>query len=434
MSGLEETSTASPDLKIPGELWLKTAIVSNAVDVVALQLTCKFLYNLLRSKSVWTSVLRRSCFENGVFFPSFPVEEMDVTRLQRAAISPDQFDDSPQLELLASSLVRSNLESDYLLVPGGRFILVGNRAELCLWDCGPPDSARRRKAERISFQSIAKHAGVHDTPAHMIQMAVRIVEDSLRVAIVTDSLAVNVYDINPCAPAPSFKPLGTFLLDARETVLGLPRCTNITLSDDLIIIGTQGGVKYSVVWNFKDGWYALGPNDSEISYGYAKTIQEKNVILECDGDQLIVWSAAVKDLPTYPVVSGKLVSLLDPNTHSHATGYTSFKLPNRPPPPTIPPGETTLLQVSFTGGPTYCDDCKEEHIKLGVIFRDTVPGVRVGSTAIQQTEAIRAYCYHLTLLKRQEGETHFNIKLRCQILDVDSKMFDGMIPIGSLYI
>ncbi|TEB24783.1 hypothetical protein FA13DRAFT_1287121 [Coprinellus micaceus] len=73
---------------VPRDVWLEIVVHLEAPDVLSLQSSCKLLHDALREKPVWISVLQRGCVRDGVYFPSYPVTEMDVRRLERAALGP----------------------------------------------------------------------------------------------------------------------------------------------------------------------------------------------------------------------------------------------------------------------------------------------------------------------------------------------------------
>ena len=219
-------STAQAD--VPTDVWLEIIAHLQAPDVLSLQSvspslylpptdltneleqTCKLLHDALHEKSVWISVLQQGCSRDGVYFPSYPVAEMDIRRLQRAALAPYRLyrlvescsahsSDPPQLNPVSNTLINLTTPSVEpatpsvhwqqvaFLVPGGRYLLTGGTFALYLWDLGPPDrlvSADSTLVARAVIQSNPS-AKIHG----WTRISARILpDDTLRIALAVGGL------------------------------------------------------------------------------------------------------------------------------------------------------------------------------------------------------------------------------------------------------
>lgn len=105
-------------------------------------------------KSVWLTVLARTCGRHGIFKPTFPLDRMPTLDLENASTSPYKFlhtikgidmEDFPvpyHTGVLrfhsGSGSTGKNAGYDVKtlhLIPGGRFLLTSGRF-YCLWDLG----------------------------------------------------------------------------------------------------------------------------------------------------------------------------------------------------------------------------------------------------------------------------------------------------------
>jgi hypothetical protein len=103
----------------------------------------------ISTRDIWIPVLRSTCRKNALFIPSFPVDDMDLQEIKRAALGAYRWKHMMQ-EANNDSLRPTSTTSfagmgedrnpflSQFLVPGGRFLFVANGGNLALWDLGPP--------------------------------------------------------------------------------------------------------------------------------------------------------------------------------------------------------------------------------------------------------------------------------------------------------
>ncbi|KAJ3535506.1 hypothetical protein NMY22_g6459 [Coprinellus aureogranulatus] len=315
---------------VPSDLWLDVVSFLEPSDVAALQSICVSLYSLIHQRSVWVSVLRSSCRDQCIFFPSFPVDDMDMDRIQRAALAPEQFtrliQSKSQLSRdppsLSSSLgVRLSLPSEayvngntYALVPGGRYLLAGGSQGLRIWDLGPPDYYPLTEPALVASHGPRRHPGVRSSESGRVVLAQDVLNDkTLRIALASESLTVDVYEFTPGRTVSSFQHIGTLLLDSRAYSRELGVCNAMTVSKDIVLMSIAG-IDRAVVWNHREGWCACGPgylNATSSSLKPAKIILGTNIIVEFHKRQVVTWIATEKGLSVFPVVGGQPISMMD---------------------------------------------------------------------------------------------------------------------------
>jgi hypothetical protein len=111
--------------------------------------TCKLVASATRQRTVWLEALRRVSVVNGVFWSTFPLEEMSDRALEHAATSPSRFTKllmksettpHPFATRLLNTHPRGSLVlelEDCRLVPGGRFLFTrSGDSVIHLWDLG----------------------------------------------------------------------------------------------------------------------------------------------------------------------------------------------------------------------------------------------------------------------------------------------------------
>lgn len=112
-------------------------------------------------REVWILLLKSVCRQYGIFLPSYPIEDVALMKLQRAALTPHRWmrliqrnlvsgEDPAVPSFLVWNAVRAayriktglkqdpDSESILFLIPGGRFLLSLNSSHRCihLWDLG----------------------------------------------------------------------------------------------------------------------------------------------------------------------------------------------------------------------------------------------------------------------------------------------------------
>jgi hypothetical protein len=222
---------------------------------------------------------------------------MDVRRLERAALGPYRLYrlvesrsahriNPPRLIATSSALLTSTLNvptrtaQATFLVPGGRYLLVGDIFALSIWDLGPPDCSALSLPLLVARIAMPSHPVMQNHGRPYLSVRAR-ADDILQVAIAvggllyvfTHSIAKHiclvcksrlaVYHINPSLPSPSFQCIATLPIDSTSYPGSNSACTALSASDDvvLVVLGADCG---SLAWNFREGWYCFGPRRSSI--------------------------------------------------------------------------------------------------------------------------------------------------------------------------
>ncbi|KAJ3501326.1 hypothetical protein NMY22_g18968 [Coprinellus aureogranulatus] len=169
-------------LKLPPDLIQLILQLLDPVDILAMRATCRIIYQVAASRSVWLEALDRVCEQHGIYKPTYPMKTMSLSELEYAASRPHRFikfvmefdsnacassvssleDSSPSSVEESSSSPHSTRQflcrkepkeggqpdslyhiSKLVLVPGGRFVVTCTNAKpretsgvVCLWDLG----------------------------------------------------------------------------------------------------------------------------------------------------------------------------------------------------------------------------------------------------------------------------------------------------------
>ncbi|KAF6754925.1 hypothetical protein DFP72DRAFT_898051 [Ephemerocybe angulata] len=140
-------------LSLPLELHVLVFLDLEPEDLLYLGWTCCAFREMLSHRGVWEKALRMVCARDGLFAPSYPFDEMDLSDLKRAALHPFQWNrmmlsmDSgeqgcltPHREIPLPRDPRVDPESGFLdadILPGGRYVVGRSASFITLWDLGP---------------------------------------------------------------------------------------------------------------------------------------------------------------------------------------------------------------------------------------------------------------------------------------------------------
>ncbi|KAH9477619.1 hypothetical protein JR316_0009845 [Psilocybe cubensis] len=116
-------------------------------DILTMRKTCKTICTATFLRVVWIAALKGMCIENTVYDPSFPIEEMSIRDMERAAMGPQKWEkivnkytDQPTPPIHITTLSEELIEYDagrpheLFLIPGGRFLVTLLVGYLSLWD------------------------------------------------------------------------------------------------------------------------------------------------------------------------------------------------------------------------------------------------------------------------------------------------------------
>ena len=124
----------------------------------------------LSNQSLWIQILRQVCNAEALFFPSYLISKMSLLDLQRAALAPflwrrrvaknvindldatyDQIVREKKVFVSPPRLCTTMVYTwDYLLVPGGRYVVASSGTTLSIYDLGGVGRPNRVSAEPIA--------------------------------------------------------------------------------------------------------------------------------------------------------------------------------------------------------------------------------------------------------------------------------------------
>lgn len=224
-------------------------------SIVALRKTSKLFCCVTSQRIIWVDLLRRVCSDNSVFRPTFPIDQMCVTDLERAVFAPTRWLDHVMRNNMkargccARTITPS--ENPYFqgvyLVPGGRFLITFSEADLCVWDLG------------YSSSTILKNTPIASA-SHIFNdiFAVVPTADGLGLRIFANTICETngwtdeesirdefwIFEIFPLSEKPKLSKIASLLVEDYSDV------SLFVLRGDLLI---YHGANYVKVWNFVTG-------------------------------------------------------------------------------------------------------------------------------------------------------------------------------------
>ncbi|KAF6765348.1 hypothetical protein DFP72DRAFT_1162320 [Ephemerocybe angulata] len=270
----------------PSEVWHEIFVRLGAQDVLSSSRTCKHLLEVALDEHLWRRLVLNMCQEYDLFLPSYPISEMSLVQLQRAALTPDLFTRrmhkqgrpthlplSEAFTPVSSSMrtIRSapTVQLYDHLVPGGRFwvtILTGElqtevtcQAMLEVWDLGPPGSSPRQSP---SLTSKGQDLGCVSALRGGVTCAVAIgrLEETLNIAVGIrrgDAVpyTVSIYAIAPGMLNPSLEVIASINILAAGD--GFHHLSALSLSEGRAIISINLSF---VIWDFSEAAYIVLPH------------------------------------------------------------------------------------------------------------------------------------------------------------------------------
>jgi hypothetical protein len=121
--------------------------------------TCKAFQRSTRRRVVWVDALHRVCLDNGLFLPSFPIDDMSDLELEKAAMGPrrwiglcgafEKANDPAAILCPRATRIINDLfpfEVDYettnfIFVPGGRYLVGYSPDGISVLDLGYTSSS-----------------------------------------------------------------------------------------------------------------------------------------------------------------------------------------------------------------------------------------------------------------------------------------------------
>lgn len=156
-------------------LWIS----ANGSDACERQ-TCQALRSIVHQRSVWTGIVRSVCKRRHLFMPCYPVDDMDLSHLQRAAVLPHLWNRLFEKESLHPMELRgvhplhaATFGPQWLghgvnayLAPGGRFCVTfqntgADTVSFNVWDLGAPGRSPLMNP-RLVTSRIEKNGSIRD--------------------------------------------------------------------------------------------------------------------------------------------------------------------------------------------------------------------------------------------------------------------------------
>ncbi|KAJ3536831.1 hypothetical protein NMY22_g5857 [Coprinellus aureogranulatus] len=334
-------------VELPLDLVLGIANLLGPQSILRLQSSCRTLRARLTIKAIWIQALRTVCRAHSVFYASYPVAEMSVMRLQRAAMSPARFtrllDAHASFEYPACTVQPTGVtdidigeavvSERHFLVPGGRFLAISNPRSLRLFDLGSPDCKALASPILLLSEDIGQHIKADN---ERTEMTVRMFDEStLRVVVLLrlqNTMAL-AYDIAFESGKASVRHIGTLRIDTPSPELEEPHLTlSSSHKTSVIQLGAMGNDhEVTVIWNISCRWYAFGLRTG--MFAKQHVIINGTTVIQQDGtSQMAIWSCAEQHLLTYPVDPATQIKLPTPYEEYHsADAIPSFDLPFRQP-------------------------------------------------------------------------------------------------------
>ncbi|KAF8064052.1 hypothetical protein FPV67DRAFT_199842 [Lyophyllum atratum] len=231
-------------------------------DIISLRQTCRYLYDATHQREVWKSVLRRVCISQGLFMPSFPMEQMSMEELENAALGPLRFssmltsrnpDSLPKphktriIEFRSATAGKFGEFQRFDFIPGGRYLITQCDHALLFWDLGANISVNRtlplNPIASLPIDTAFKVSGFGCGPTtDGLGILLFVVKDPTTAYQRTSDVSVHV--IHPLSSNPEFVHVAS-LNGIRFRQL------RWAWTDSLFVFSTYPS-GYVTVWNFKD--------------------------------------------------------------------------------------------------------------------------------------------------------------------------------------
>jgi len=154
----------------------------------------RFLCTLLSDHNVWSRILRETCIKEGLFQPSYPVDDMTLQEIQQASLSPSRWRNricsniigndlnafcksiKPFHDCLEHPIAPAKLHRNAFLIPGGRYLVsVPKGHDIEIYDLGVsgrPISKQRSPIARIEGEAGALGSSFIVTPLNDAEVRV----------------------------------------------------------------------------------------------------------------------------------------------------------------------------------------------------------------------------------------------------------------------
>ena len=135
--------------------------------------TCKAFERITWQRVVWVAALRRVCFENTLFLPSFPISDMSVSEIEKAAMGPcrwielcstleeqDLDNNGVILRPRSTRIINDSFPTEvdfdnnlHFLVPGGRYLVSYTPGSISVLDLGYASSTNCKLIATVGLEN-----------------------------------------------------------------------------------------------------------------------------------------------------------------------------------------------------------------------------------------------------------------------------------------
>ncbi|KAF6752673.1 hypothetical protein DFP72DRAFT_904518 [Ephemerocybe angulata] len=285
-----------PEMILPQELWCETFAYSKPYDVLMLSQTCRALHIVVSQRSVWVEILMRLCDRYGLFKPSYPVHEMDLTQLQRAALGPtlfqrvlkrgavpaDTLNQARELKVrsvhglgnfISGTGVPPNSGSGDRwifyrhLVPGGRFLAQVRQSRTCsafgnnfvieLWDLGmagqSPLAPPILVASKVYDCTGHRNHAMYSVTSSFSNKATETLRIAISTGHPTNGHIIKILTVSPAHAEPFFQELSSIHVKLDSDADGLNQSEPI-IRGGLMLIRVDDSF---IIWDFISHLYSI---------------------------------------------------------------------------------------------------------------------------------------------------------------------------------
>ncbi|KAF9052132.1 hypothetical protein BJ165DRAFT_931112 [Panaeolus papilionaceus] len=165
-------------VNLPLDIHISICFFLDARSILSMGQTCSHLRTVTRERTVWITTLQQTCFQNHIPNATFQLHSMSLEELQHAATAPlrilskislgkfrDPETEKPPVLPYRSQIILqvsdpspnaegnhiSRFFREFILVPGGRFLLAYSPDEVILFDLNRPDLQPPHVVARVPF-------------------------------------------------------------------------------------------------------------------------------------------------------------------------------------------------------------------------------------------------------------------------------------------
>ncbi|KAL1689799.1 hypothetical protein GGG16DRAFT_93158 [Schizophyllum commune] len=232
------------------------AFLSPLDILLNLRQTCKRLYHATHIRTVWLEAARRTCVQNFVFLPSFPIGRMSQSELEHLATSPERYrailargaEEDCLEPYVRRTLVPRRVDHcthkflELMLIPGGRYLFALAKTAVYLWDLGtnankmilPRPLAVKAFEETVNDDVFC--AGATPIGSKVLFLLGYSVENGVKHV---------AYEVDPCAASPQIEEIGSLTRNHSDVRVG-------TIYDGRLAFWSDEGSEVGL-WHLRSG-------------------------------------------------------------------------------------------------------------------------------------------------------------------------------------